>query len=252
MKAISTFSNVVKAVFIREIVLKSENNKYAYLNIFFEPLLPILFFAFLHASLPSTFFSKEEYIVFLFSGFLIFNTFKNIALKGYDAIDSNSGLFIYKQVKPIDTLFSRFLTEFFIFLISFSLFLLLGYSFDLKIIPDDIFSLLFGYFLLLSFSFSLTLFFTSFTMKFKFVKKIVNVIFMPLLFISAIFYTIKTIPYEWQWILELNPIALIMEIIHHAWFNKLAIVEIDYLYLSFWILFPAFIGLFRFVFVKLR
>ncbi len=244
------FYFVVKAIFIRELTIRTNNNRILYISLALEPLVPIMFFAVLHASMTSTLLSSQEYIVFLFSGFLIFNTFKNIALKGYDSIESNSGLFIYKQVKPIDALFARCLTEFFVFLISFCLFVFIGGLFELPIIPDDIFQVLSGFALLFFMGISFSIFISSFTLKYKFVKKVANFIFMPSLFLSAIFYSVKNMPYEWQPIIAYNPIALIMEHIHNGWFHKISIIEINYLYILFWILAPLAIGLFNYIFSK--
>lgn len=241
-----TFINVIRAIFIRELNVRTGNNKYAYLLLALEPLIPISFFAFLHSTISGATLSNEEYIVFLFSGFLIFNSFKNISLKGFDAIESNAGLFIYKQVKPIDTVFARFLTELFVFIISFILFIFIGYLFSLPIIPNDIFMVLYAYLLLFIFSISLSVFFAGLTLKYRFIKKVYNILFMPLLFLSAIFYSIKNMPFEYQSFLSYNPIALVMELIHHGWFEKINIVDVNFIYLFFWILIPFSLGLFFF------
>lgn len=50
-------------------------------------------------------------LLFLVSGMLPFQLFKNLALRSMEAIDANQGLFAYRQVRPIDTVLARALVE---------------------------------------------------------------------------------------------------------------------------------------------
>ena len=50
-------------------------------------------------------------VLFLVSGVLPFQLFKNLVLRPMEAIDANQGLFAYRQVRPIDTVLARALVE---------------------------------------------------------------------------------------------------------------------------------------------
>ena len=52
-----------------------------------------------------------EYPVFLVTGLLPFFLFQHLAMRLMDGIESNKGLFSYRQVKPLDTLLSRACVE---------------------------------------------------------------------------------------------------------------------------------------------
>lgn len=56
-------------------------------------------------------FAGIEYPVFLVTGLIPFFLFQNLANRLMDSIDANRGLFAYRQVKPIDTMFSRACVE---------------------------------------------------------------------------------------------------------------------------------------------
>lgn len=67
-----------------------------------------------------------DYGVFLASGFIAYNLFKNIVTHAMGAFESNQALFLYAQVKPIHTIFARVLVEFLVFIFVSIFFLTIG------------------------------------------------------------------------------------------------------------------------------
>ena len=86
-----------------------------------------------------------DYPVFLATSFIAYNMFKAIALKSMDAFTANKGLFVYKQVKPIDTIISRSLIEILISGVITLIFLFIGWFMGFNIECKNILGVLLAY-----------------------------------------------------------------------------------------------------------
>lgn len=160
-----------------------------------------------------------------------------------DAFNANKALFSYKQVKPIDTIFARTMVEFLVITVVTVLFifvgLYMGYDLSIKNFPMVVFALL--WFIL--FGIGLGVFFAVIVTFFDNFKKIVNLIFLPMLFLSGLFYTVESLPSQARDIILYNPIIHFVEMIHGNYFEVLDTYYVDYQYMFLWTFVPLFFGL---------
>jgi capsular polysaccharide transport system permease protein len=185
-----------------------------------------------------------SYPVFLASGFIAYNMFKNIVLRSMDAFSGNKGLFIYKQVKPFDTLISRAILEVALTGVIILLFLFIGWYLGLNIECKDILMVIVGYLWMALFGLSLGILFGVLAFFYENFKKIINLLFLPLFFLSALFYTLDQLPPIARKILIFNPIVHFEEFIHGSYFYGMDYKYVNFLYMLFWTLIPAFLGLY--------
>jgi len=242
-KPVQIFFSVVKALLLREIITRFGTQKLGYLWAVVEPMSTIVVFAVIKELLHSKAMPGISYPVFLASGFVAYNMFKNIALRSMDAFSANKGLFVYKQVKPFDTLISRALIEFSLTGVIVLIFLFIGWYLGLDLRCKNILGVILGYLWIAFFGLSLGVFFAVMAFFYENFKKIINLIFLPLFFMSALFYTLDSLPPLVREILLFNPIVHFMEMIHGNYFYPLHTDYVNYTYMMFWCLVPLFLGL---------
>src|SRR5688572_2838203 len=76
-----------------------------------EPLTHTMILVTILGFIRGTSQASLEYPVFLVTGLLPFFLFQHLATRLMDGIESNRGLFAYRQVKPLDTLLARACVE---------------------------------------------------------------------------------------------------------------------------------------------
>jgi len=184
-----------------------------------------------------------EYPLFLALSFVAYNMFKNIVFKSMDAFSANKALFVYKQVLPFDTLISRFIIEISLSSIVFTLLLFIGWYIGLEIRCDNILGVLLGFLWIAIFGFSLGIFFAVLSFFYENFGKVVKLIFLPMFFLSALFYSVESLPPFAREIIVYNPVVNFMELIHGEFFLTLDTFYVDYMYMVFWTLVPLFLGL---------
>jgi len=111
---LKVFYDVQKALFYRELSMRFSKGRSGLFWTFMEPFIQIFIFVLIKIALFGKNAENFSFAVFLALNFTAFNLFKHIVLKSRDAFKANKGLFVYKQVKPIDTIIARGLVEIFI------------------------------------------------------------------------------------------------------------------------------------------
>lgn len=66
----------------------------------------------------------------------------------------------------------------------------------------------------------------------------------PLLFASAVFYTVDSLPTYLREIILYNPLVHFMEMLHGNYFHVLDTRYVDYMYMTYWTVIPLFLGLY--------
>ena len=228
---------------LREIQTRFGSQKLGYLWAVVEPMSTIVVFAIIKELLHPNAMAGISYPVFLASGFVAYTMFKNIVTRSMDAFNANKGLFVYKQVKPFDTIISRAIIEMLITSIVIILFLFIGWYIGLDIECKDILGVMIGYLWIAFFGFSLGVLFAVLSYFFENFKKIINLMFLPLFFLSALFYSVDSLPPIARDIILYNPVVHFMEFIHGSYFYPLKIDYVNFNYIALWTLLPLFIGL---------
>ncbi len=239
-----SFFNVIYALFLREIQTRFGTRKMGYFWAIVEPSAQIGVFIAVKLLLFTSSMPGVDFEVFLASGFLTYNLFKNIVSNSMGAFEANQALFLYAQVKPIHTICARVLVEFLIFVCVSSFFLFLGWYFNLDIVPQDLLLVLLSILWLVLFAFSLGLLFAIIGRFYETFRTIINLIFSPLMFLSAIFYSVEHLPSSAREFVLYNPLVHFIELVHGNYIYVLDTKYVDYTYISLWTIIPLFLSLY--------
>jgi len=238
------FKSVIIALFLREIQTRFGTKKLGYFWAIFDAMLMVLIFAGLKTAISEKSMPGLDFPVFLATGFLAFFLWKNIVSKSMGAFSSNLALFSYIQVKPIDTIITRFLVELLVSVMATLVFLAIGLYLDFNVSIQDFNMVVLAVIWLCLFGFSLGLFSAVVGAFYETYTKIINVIMAPLLFISALMYTVDSLPPVLREIILYNPLVHFIEMIHGNYFVVLDTKYVDYEYMFYWTFIPLFLGLY--------
>ena len=244
------FVNVQKALFFRELGMRFTSGRMGIFWTFFEPFFQILFFVVIKVFIFGRSSSHYDFAVFIALNFIAFNMFKNIVMKSSGAFKANKNLFVYKQVRPIDTVVARTLVEVFItsviIIIFFSIALYFGFDTNIK----DLTMVTLGFITLLVFAFAFALFVANFIFLEEGIKKVVGFLMTALMFTSAIFYTVGMLPIQLQSIILFNPVVHFIELIHGSYFLGLDDRFVSYDYMLLWTISLLYSSLY--IYIKLE
>ncbi|MEA2018434.1 MAG: ABC transporter permease, partial [Campylobacterota bacterium] len=238
------FKSVITALFLREIQTRFGTKSLGYFWAIFDAMLMVLVFAGLKSAISENSMPGVDFPVFLATGFLAFFLWKNIVGKSMGAFSSNTALFNYKQVKPIDTIISRFLIEVLVSSMATFVFLAIGLYFDFDVAIENFNMVMLAVVWLSIFGFSIGLFTAVVGTFYETFTKIVNVVMTPLLFVSALMYTVDSLPPMLREIVLYNPLVHFIEMIHGNYFSVLNTQYVDYEYMFYWTFIPLFLGLY--------
>ncbi len=245
------FFAVQGALFYRELGVRISEGRTGLFWAFFEPFIQIIIFIMIKAILFSAK-GNFDYIAFLALNFLAYNLFKNIVNKSHNAFTSNKPLFLYKQVKPVDTVIARMTLEIFISSILLLIFVLIGYYFDFDLNVKDLNGVAIGFLWLILFAFALGLLNANINAFSPNFGKLVSFLMTPLLFGSAVIYTVDATPMGLKDLLLINPVTHFMELIHGSYFYALDTRYVDYGYMLFWTLGVLFLALWSYKILEER
>ncbi|QOP41445.1 ABC transporter permease [Sulfurimonas marina] len=241
------FKSVVIALFLREVQTRFGTKKMGYFWAIFDAMLMVLIFAGLKTAIAENSMPGIDFPVFLATGFLAFFLWRNIVKSSIGAFSANQALFAYRQVKPFDTIVTRVVLEMLVSSIATLVFLAIGWYFDYDIAIKDFNMVMLAVIWLCIFGFGLGLMSAVFSYFYETFGKMMNIIMTPLLFISALMYTVDSLPPLLREIILYNPLVHFIEMIHGYYFNTLDTYYVNYEYMMYWTILPLFIGLFFYV-----
>ncbi|HRI16967.1 MAG TPA: ABC transporter permease [Burkholderiaceae bacterium] len=102
---------VLFAIVLRELRTRMGRHWTGILWTVFEPLAHVLVLLTVFGYLKNIASPVMEYPVFLISGLMPFFLFRSLSQRLTESIESNRGLFSYRQVKPLDTVVGRAIVE---------------------------------------------------------------------------------------------------------------------------------------------
>jgi len=242
--SIEIFKSVVLALFLREVQTRFGTKKLGYFWAVFDAMFMVLIFAGLKSAISSKSMPGLDFPVFLATSFLAFFLWRNIVSQSMHAFEANKALFAYKQVKPFDTIVTRVLLELLVSSVATLIFIGIGLYMGLDISVKNFNMVMLAVVWLCIFGFALGLMNAVFAYFYEFYAKIVNVLMAPLMFVSAIMYSVDSLPPVLRKIILYNPLTHFIEMIHGYYFHPLTTQYVDYEYMLYWTLIPLWIGLF--------
>lgn len=240
----SIFRSSVFALFLREMYDSVGIKKIGYFWLFFDILFAVIVFTGLRGYLRGLHIPGLDTIVFIATSVMAFYFFKTTVKMLMNSFSDNQSLFDYRQVRPIDVLFSKFLFNFYTRVLATFIMLFIGVYFEFDLSIKDFNMVMLSIVWLALFSLSLGLLFAVLASFFEVVRKLVGYMMLPLLFTSAVFYTVESLPPYLRGLIVYNPVVHFMEMLHGSYFHVLDTRYVDYVYMTYWTVIPLFLGLF--------
>lgn len=213
-------ADVLFALLLREFQTRFGSRRMGAFWMIFEPAIHVFVMLFIFSVIRARSVQGMDYPLFLLSGLIPFFMMRNIAKNLMNSVDANKALFVYPNIKILDTYIARSLVEIIIYSTIYLIFLFcLGYwfGFDVSIAhPVSFFgALLTG----ILFSFGLGILLSILSQAFPSIKSFVGIMFMAMYFISGILFPLWIIPEKYlHWILW-NPYAHIISNIRDSAFT---------------------------------
>lgn len=211
---------VWKALLLREAVARLSAKRAAWLWILLEPIVLLVFLNVLFGFVLQRVISGIDGGLFITTGILGLGVARNTALRMKDAIGANAAIFTYRQVLPVDTVLVRAALEALLFVVS-ALFLftglgLLGY----QVFPHDFLQVMLAFAALWLAGIGLGLMFSVASELIPESGKVVEMLMIPLYFVSGVMYPPSVIPPAYQSWFLLNPVVHGIEIVRTGFFPQ--------------------------------
>ncbi|MBK5547835.1 ABC transporter permease [Pseudomonas sp. TH04] len=221
----------------REILGRYRGSSFGLLWSFFNPILMLAVYTFVFSVVFNARWgagsggSKTEYALVLFAGLIVFNIFAECASRAPDLVLSNVN-YVKKVVFPLEILpwvilgaaLFHGLISLFVWLIFYCIFFgvphLTVLYFPVVVFP------------LIVFSMGISWALASLGVYLRDISQVIGVVITMLMFLSAIFYPVSSLPEDYQVIMQMNPLVPIIEQVREVlvWGN-----EPNYLLLIFYL-----------------
>ncbi|WP_226662987.1 ABC transporter permease [Microbulbifer aggregans] len=210
--------DVIHALLIREMKTRFGKWRLGYAWVLLEPAMHIMVLATIFSLLGREFYPGIPTLLFMLGGIAPFIFFSSSFGKGVAAVESNRGLFNYRQLRPFDAVLSRVLLEFAIYV--FSLVTLLGILAWFGVVAEfnDFLLLVVVNLLFFGFCFGVSLTMCVVGTKFPEASKFAPMIVRPLYFISGVFFSLEQVPQEYHGYLSWNPLLHMIELTREGLF----------------------------------
>ena len=224
--------DVTFGLLIRELKTRFGSYRLGYAWALLDPLLMIGLFSVVFGMRAHGGFGGVPAPLFITAGYLPFMFFKKVVSQLQSAVSAYMGLFCYRQVTPFATFIARFLLEVIIGLVV-GIILVLGLLwFGFDAIPADPLQVILGYQLLMVFSFALGIIFCVVGTLMREASKFLDLLMMPLMFISCVMYPLTSIPQQYQHWFLWNPLVHAVELIRSGWIAGYASPNVSWTYLA--------------------
>jgi len=240
---LTIFKSVILALFLREVQTRFGSKKMGYFWAIWDAMSMVLVFVIVRGLIRGRDMPGVDYSVFLAIAFLAFFMWRNIVNQSMDCFESNKALYSYVQVKPFDTLVARFMVQVIVTVLATVVFIGIGFYFKIDMTIQDYNMVFLSVVWLSVFGFGLGVFSAVVGLFYETFKTVMSFLMMPLMFMSAIFYSVDFIPAEYRYIVLYNPVTHFMEMLHGYYFQALDTRYVNYEYMFYWTFIPLFLGL---------
>lgn len=238
-----TFS-VWRALFLREALTRISGGRGRWFWVIAEPVAHMVFLAFVLLEVRHRVIIGIDPYIWIVVGLSAFFIFRRSAIQSMWAIDDNQAMFVYRQVRPVDTVFVRAALDGFLNLLIGIVALGLLIMMNRDVMPDQpllVFSAVFGIWLLgLGFGLiaSVPIVLVQETSVF------LSFLMLPLYLVSGVVFPIAMIPYPYSQWLSYNPLVHALEAIRYGFSSSYHVIQgLDMAYVYMWALVSIFFGL---------
>lgn len=200
-------SSVIMAIIFKEFKVRIRTSKFGLFYMLIEPMVMILMISTIWYMFRMTMIDGVHVLIYLPLGFAAFLIFKRSLSSIPSAVKSNQGLLDYPQVKPIDSIIAVFTFEMILTIFASALAMLLIWWVTgiAPSFPQPLEALgLLGALLALSFGCSTLL--AVYGTFYENIPRTIGMLRRPLIFISGVIFSVKSLPPDIQWYLSWNPL----------------------------------------------
>lgn len=199
--------SVWRALFIRDAMYRLFSRRAAWVWLLAEPAIHMGFIIFIYTTVRIRTVGGIDVVIWLMVGFLGYFMFRRTLGLSMAAVHMAKVLFTYRQIKPVDTVLVRGMTEGLLMLVITILILLAGALFNLSAFPAQPLLALAALFALWYMGLGFGLLLSIPRVLIKETENLVNMVLTPLYFISGILLSVDAVPMPYRSILIANPIA---------------------------------------------
>ncbi|MGL6006809.1 ABC transporter permease [Aeromonas sobria] len=230
--SLQVLRDVTFGLLIRELKTRFGSYRLGYAWALLDPLLMISAFSVIFGLRGHSGFGGAPAPLFIAASYLPFLFFKDVVNKLQSAVSANMGLFCYRQVTPFATFIARFVLEVMVGMVVGCILVLGLLWFGFDAIPADPLLVILGYLLLMVFSFSLGIVFCVLVSLVPEANKFLNLLMMPLMFISCVMFPLATIPSQYQHWFLWNPLVHALELIRSGWIAGYSSPNVSWVFFS--------------------
>ena len=226
--------DVIRALLIREMKTRFGRWRLGYAWVLLEPAIHILVLAAVFSFKGREFYQGIPTPLFMLGGIAPFLFFSHCFGKSLSAVQSNRGLFNYRQLRPFDAVLTRVLLEFVIYIASLFT-LMVGFAWFGTSVPFNSFLLLVVVnVLFLGFCLGLSLALCVLGERYPEAGKFVSFIQRPMYFMSGVFFSLEQLPEEYHIYVSWNPILHVIELTREGLFASYhgAFADLQYFAIS--------------------
>lgn len=199
--------SVWKALFLREALIRLFASRALWFWLLAEPVFHVAVMIVIFTGIRVRTVGGIDTAVWLMIGMLAFFMFRRTGTQVMNAVNANQALFAYRQVKPVDTVLVRGGLEGLLMAIIAPILLLGAALFGHSVVPADpltVFGAFFGLWLA-GMGFGLV---SSVACELvPELGRVINLVMIPLYFISGVLFPLSTVPQPYRNWLLLNPVA---------------------------------------------
>ncbi|WP_444935002.1 ABC transporter permease [Microbulbifer sp. JTAC008] len=210
--------DVIYALLVREMKTRFGKWRLGYAWVLIEPSLHVLVLVAVFSLAGREFYPGVPTELFMLGGIAPFLFFSNCFNRGLAAVESNRGLFNYRQLRPFDAVLSRVCLEFVISLATLSVLVVIFAWFGVSTKFNNFLLLVIVSALFFCFCLGLSLALCVVGVKFPELAKLSPIIIRPLYFLSGVFFSLEQIPKEYHSYLVWNPLLHVIELTREGLF----------------------------------
>jgi capsular polysaccharide transport system permease protein len=208
-------------MFMREAISRTMADRMGWFWMIFEPAAFVGIMVAIRSFIRSDrLIVNAEFIPWMIAGLMGFFLIREGMIRGMGAIESNSALFAYRQVHPVDPVIVRNFLEGMLRSLIFLLFILGGLMLGLDMYPDNAIRAMAAWLSLWSLGLALGLLTSVVATLVPEVGRVVRMLSLPLLILSGVMFPLNRLPH---WLLEylmLNPIPHGLEVLRLGFFEN--------------------------------
>lgn len=185
---------VIHALLMREIITRYGRNNVGFLWLFIEPLTMTLLMTLMWKFVRGHQISSLNIVAFTITGYPMMMMWRNASNRAIGAVSANAALLYHRNVRVLDTLWSRMLLE--VFGATIAQITIMAILITIQWIdwPADVFYMLMAWILMAMFAFSLGLIICSLAYKAQPFGKVWNTLSFIMMPMSGVFFFVNSLP----------------------------------------------------------